>query len=769
MRLPPPAWIALLLLPLALLSGRSSAADSAFHTDTLKQIDDLIARAISAGLIPGAVLHLEAHGDTYVKAYGFQALRPQREPMREDTLFDLASLTKVLATTPSILRLVEQGALSLDQTVSSLLPAFAAHGKESITLRHLLTHVSGLPAGFPKEEPPPHYPAALDWICACPPLHSPGKAVLYSDLNFILLGEILRLQTGETVASYARREIWAPLRLWDTAFLPPASLLSRIAPTEEVDSQILRGVVHDPTCRRLGGVAGHAGAFATARDVARYARMMLQDGELDGVRVLSPATVRLMTTPQTPDRLREKRGLGWDIDSSLSDKPRGGHFRPGVSYGHTGFTGTSLWIDPSRETFLILLTSRLHAREADVRQLRYDLATLAAEAVRPRAKAPRLSTEPPPPANGIDVLQQDAFRPLAGKNVGLITNHTGRDRSGRSSIDLLHQAPGVHLRALFGPEHGIRGELDQPGIPDGVDDATGLPVHSLFGETKKPAPAQLAGLDALVFDIQDIGCRFYTYISTMSLAMEAAAEHQLAFFVLDRVNPIGGTVVDGPSYVSATSFTACHNISIQHGMTVGELALLLRAEKKLNLDLTVIPVAHWRRSQRFDATGLPWINPSPNMRSLNAALLYPGIGLLEFMHLSVGRGTASPFEQSGAPYLDASAFAAHLAQQKLPGIRFEPVQFTPSASVFTGQVCHGVRFVITNRDRLRPIDTALAITQYLMNHHADVCLPEKFNTLLAHPSFHLIQAQAPLPAIRTDWTDSFTAFQKRRKLYLLYP
>lgn len=758
------ALLCLLLSPTML-----PAAGSVFDPEKLKEIDAAVDRAIASGSVPGAVLHLEARGDAYVKAYGNRTLKPAREALTADTLFDLASLTKVLCTAPAILRLVEQGALSLDQTASSILPSFTSHGKDAITIRQLLTHVSGLQAGFPKEEPPSSYEAGLDWIFACQPLHAPGRRVLYSDLNFILLGEILRRKTGDSLDSLARRELWAPLRMWDTTFRPGHSLQRRIAPTEVVDGQLLRGIVHDPTCRRVGGVAGHAGAFGTAADVARFARMMLQGGQLDGVRVLSPATAKLMTTAQTPRGLREKRGLGWDIDSALSG-PRGKHFRAGTSYGHTGFTGTSIWVDPSRDVFLVLLTSRLHAKNGDVRQFRYDLATLAAEAVRPAAKPSAAKPNPKPPAvmNGVDVLEADGFRPLAGKSVGLITNHTGRNRAGKSTIDLLHQAPGVRLRVLFGPEHGIRGELDQAQIADGKDGATGLPVYSLFGEAKKPLPAQLAGLDALVFDIQDIGCRFYTYISTMSLAMEAAAENGLALYVLDRVNPIGGTVVDGPSYVSATSFTACHNISIQHGMTVGELAHMIRAEKKLDLDLTVVPVAHWDRAQRWDETGLPWVNPSPNMRSLEAALLYPGIGLLEFMSLSVGRGTDTPFEQVGAPYLDASALAAHLTKQKFPGIRFEPVRFTPSATVFAGEPCSGVRFRITDRDRLRPIDTALATAQYLMRHHADRCQPEKFNTLLVHPSFRLIEGQAPLATIRAGWAESFAAFRARREQYLLY-
>jgi len=742
-------------------------AASPFSTAKIGEIDAAIEEAIDAGRIPGAVLHLEAKGQAHTRAYGHRALVPEREPMTVDTVFDLASLTKVFATTPSILRLVEHGEFSLDQPVSDLLPSFTGHGKETITLRHLLTHTSGLPSGIPRAERPSTYHGMIDWICTCRPRTSPDVDVIYSDPNFILLGEIVRRHAGISLAEFARREIWSPLRMWETAYLPDARFLPRIAPTEEIDGEVLRGRVHDPTCRTAGGVCGHAGVFGTIEDAARFARMILQGGELEGVRLFSEQTVRKMTAVQTHPDIRERRGLGWDIDSNLSPSVRGRHFRTGKSFGHTGYTGPSLWIDPTRDTFLLLFTNRVHPRVQDVRLLRHEVATLAAEAAR-GADRPRGRDEPPPVANGIDVLVEDEFRPLEGRTIGLITNHTGRSRSGESTIDLLHAAPEVHLRALFGPEHGIRGELEQAEIPDGRDDATGLPIHSLYGDSRKPSPESLAGLDALVFDIQDIGCRFYTYISTMGLAMEAAAEHGLAFFVLDRVNPIGGDVVDGPAYVTETSFTAYHNICIQHGMTVGELARLFRAENELDLDLTVVPVAHWDRSQRYDETGLPWIDPSPNMRSLEAALLYPGIGLLEFLHLSVGRGTETPFEHVGAPYLDAGNLTRYLRRQNFPGIRFEPTRFTPDSSVFAGEACAGVRFVLTNRERFRALDTGLAIAKYLLRHHAEVCRPEKLNTLLVHPSVRLIEAQAPNDEIRTDWTDSHRAFLERRDRFLLY-
>jgi uncharacterized protein YbbC (DUF1343 family) len=450
-------------------------------------------------------------------------------------------------------------------------------------------------------------------------------------------------------------------------------------------------VVHDPTARRMGGVAGHAGMFTTAADLARFARMILRRGELDGVRILDPKTVDLMTRVQSPPGL-PARGLGWDVDSSYSS-PRGAWFPIG-SFGHTGWTGGSLWIDPFSQTFVVFLSNRNHPTGVgNVVALRRTLGTLAAEAVRgfnflhvPGAIAPGrgVITGARPPEvtgvhdrtlTGIEVLAREQFKPLRGLRVGLITNQTGIDRSRRSTIDILHHAPDVKLVALFSPEHGIRGVLDEK-VGDSRDEKTGLPIYSLYGATRAPSAEQLANCDALVFDIQDIGCRFYTYISTLGECLTAAGKTRKKFFVLDRPNPVGGTRVEGPMLAGARSFTGWHEIPVRHGMTVGELAKMFNAERSLGADLTVIECEGWERGQWFDETGLPWVNPSPNMRSLSAAALYPGVGLLEFCNLSVGRGTDRPFEKVGAPYVDDQALARELNAAALDGVRFVPIRFT---------------------------------------------------------------------------------------------
>ena len=291
---------------------------------------------------------------------------------------------------------------------------------------------------------------------------------------------------------------------------------------------------------------------------------------------------------------------------------------------------------------------------------------------------------------GIDVLARSRFAVLQGCRVGLITNHTGLTGAGQPTIDALFHAPSVTLTALFGPEHGIRGDFDQPAVADSKDAQTGMPVYSLYGARTQPSAEQLKDIDTLVFDIQDIGCRFYTYLSTLGHILEAAHTHKKRVVVLDRPNPITGTHLEGPlADGNKLAFVAYYPIPIRHGLTFGELARLLHAEKHLTCPLEVVSCEGWQREEWYDKGGLLWTNPSPNMRRLDAAALYPGVGLLEMTNVSVGRGTDTPFEIFGAPYLDARDFAAALNAEALPGVRFVPVQFTPRASVFAGELCPG--------------------------------------------------------------------------------
>jgi len=766
----------------ALLAGSGAS----LRPDKLEAMDAAINQAIADKQIPGGGLWLEHPGESYHKALGHRALVPQAEPMTEDTIFDVASLTKVVACAPALMLIVERGNVKLDEPVQTYIPEFKGDGKEAVTVRQLLTHTSGLRPDIETKSDWHGQQTAIQKACESKLQSPPGTAFRYSDINFFLLGEIVQRVSKTPLEEFVEREIYRPLRMEDSGYLPPTNKLARIAPTEVVNGEPLRGAVHDPTARHMGGVAGHAGLFSTAADLARFARMLLDLGELGGTRIFRPETVKLMTGVQTPESIPARRGLGWDIDSGYSGA-RGKYFPLG-SYGHTGWTGTCLWLDPFSQSFLIFLANRNHPTEqGSVGPLRSELGTLAAEAISdfnfvgvPGPPGPRATdeagaaTKAGPSAlrqaqvlNGIDVLAKNQFAPLKGKRVGLITNHTGHDRNRQPTIDLLENAPGVTLVALFSPEHGIRGVVDET-VTDSTDEKTGLPVYSLYGKTRKPTPEQLQGLDALVFDVQDIGCRFYTYTTTMGLCMEAAAQAGLKYFVLDRVDPLSGTVIDGPVSTELNSFVGFHPIPLRYGMTIGEEAKMYNAERHYNADLIVIEMEGWSRDMWFDQTGLPWTNPSPNMRNLVEAILYPGIGLLESA-LSVGRGTDTPFEVVGAPYIEDVRLAAELNSAGLAGDRFVPIQFTPAQSVHEGQLCRGVYVCLTERDACNVVDIGLLIAKTLHRWYPKDFDVEKIGHLLLHAeTLEAIKADKSLSEMHAMWKEERDAFLKRREKCLIY-
>lgn len=763
-------------LILLFLSSLAAVAGSGhgFRPDRLAAMDEAVERTISAGRIPGGVLWLESRGASYVKAFGKRALVPAEEEMTVETVFDAASLTKVVATTTAVMKLAGAGKVDLEEKVSRYVPEAGGEGKEEITVRQLLTHTSGLRAGISSRGSWSGVEGALAEIRKEKPTAAPGSVYRYSDINFILLGVLVERVSGVGLDVFCEREIFSPLGMTRTGYRPSTD--RGIAPTERLaDGTVLRGVVHDPTARKMGGVAGHAGLFTSAEDLAKFARMMLSGGG----DVLKEETVRAMTAVGTPEWL-PRRGLGWDIDSPYTGLR--GNLLPIGGYGHTGWTGTSLWIDPFSKSFIIFLSNRNHPSGGSVIPLQRELGTLAAQAVEgynflyvPGALPPdpkrsgAARTPVVPVLNGIDVLKRDGFSLLKGMKVGLITNHTGQDGARNATIDLLHGAKEVELAALFSPEHGIRGELDQAKISDMKDKRTGLPVHSLYGERRSPSAEQLKGLDALVFDIQDIGCRFYTYISTMANCLEQAGKSDVKFIVLDRVNPIG-PVVEGPVLTEKRSFVGIHEIPLRHGMTVGELALMMNAERKAGADLAVVKCEGGNAVGWFDQSGLPWRNPSPNMRSLTAATLYPGVGMLEFCDVSVGRGTDSPFELLGAPYIDDVVFSSEMNRLSLPGVVFMPVRFVPAASVFAKRECGGVRMVVTNREAFRAVDLGVSLATVLHRLYGKQAGISKMLRLTGDkPTVDGVLAGKPLHEIRLGWEDGLKGFLERRQEFLLYP
>jgi uncharacterized protein YbbC (DUF1343 family) len=798
------AAAALAALPALVFANAPQTPPSEFAA-----IPPLIEAAIARHELPGAVvLAGKADAVLYRHAFGRRAVAPTPEPMTEDTVFDVASLTKVVATTTAVMQLVESGRVRLADPVARYIPEFARYGKQSIAIRHLMTHTSGL---RPDLELSVEFSGADEAIRRAieeVPLAPPDERFVYSDINFFLLGEIVGRVSGERLDRYTAAHIVGPLGMKETTFLPPEPLRARAAPTERcqerawpcpgadaADVPFLRGVVHDPTARRMDGVAGHAGLFSTAADLSRFCRMLLNGGSLDGARILSSASIARMTAPSTPAGLRDVRGLGWDIDSTYSSN-RGDLFPIG-SFGHTGFTGTSLWLDPGSKSYVIFLSNRVHPDgKGDVTALRGRVATIAASAmldVGTRATSavatsavargfqPRVSDAAPPSApksvalhretlTGIDVLEAEGFARLRGKRVGLVTNQTGQSRRGVSTIDLLAHANDVRLVALFSPEHGIHGVLDE-NVPSTRDEKTGLPIHSLYGATRRPTPPMLEGIDTLVIDLQDIGARFYTYMTTMAYVMEEAAKRKIAVVVLDRPNPIDGFDVEGPIQDStAMAFVAYFPMPIRHGMTLGELARLFNAENHIDADLTVVAMKNWRRDDWFDATALPWVNPSPNMRRMTAAALYPGLGAIEGTNVSVGRGTDTPFEVVGAPWADGGALAEQLNGRRLPGVRFYPVSFTPTAGAkLAGERCNGVSIIVTDRDALRPVQVGLEIAAALARAHGEQFrLEDAAPVLGSNAAIQRIRAGDDPAGIGASWRADEEKWRLMRAKYLLY-
>ena len=770
----------------ALGSPLATAAAAPFKLAKLTAMDDAVAESIASNKIPGGVLWFEHDGEVYRKAYGLRARSPDVEPISEDTIYDAASLTKVVATTTAIMQLIERGKLELDAPVVRYLKAFGQFDKNTVTVRQLLMHQSGLRPDVDTKPVWSGYETGVALACQEKLLSVPGSTFVYSDINFIILGELVRIASGLRLDAYSTKEIFQPLKMIDSGFLPPAGKFPRVAPTELTEGKMLRGVVHDPTARFMDGVAGHAGLFTTTQDLARFCRMIIGGGQLNGVRILSAASVAEMTRVQNNGS--DRRGLGWDIDSRFSG-PRGRWFPAGASFGHTGFTGTSMWIDQGAQAFVIFFSNRVHPQgKGDAAPVRRTLGTLAAEAIGRDTGAV---------LNGIDVLVREDFARLRGLRIGLITNHTGRDREGRATIDLLHAAKEVKLVSLFSPEHGIRGVADDK-VGDSLDEKTKLPVYSLYGESppranyangadydmaviraRAPKPEQLREIDALVFDIQDIGARFYTYSATLGTALEAAALAKKKFFVLDRINPIGGVAVEGPIMTRPPSFIGFHSMPVRHGMTLGELARLYNAERKFGADLTVIACENWTREQWLDQTGLPWTNPSPSMRSLTAATLYPGLCLLESTVMSMGRGTNIPFEQVGAPFVDGERLAADLNRAGIAGVRFEAVKFTPRPALYPGpasqlkyrdEECGGVRAVVTDRLKCPIVDIGIELALAMQRLY-----PGKFKTdamarlLGADETLGAIIAGQSTQTIKSAWAKSLANFNERREASLLYP
>ncbi|MGD9561311.1 MAG: exo-beta-N-acetylmuramidase NamZ domain-containing protein [Pyrinomonadaceae bacterium] len=847
--------------------GLPVAAPQAVGMDAkaLERIDEVVNADIAAKKLPGAVVIVGHKGKiVYRKAFGNRSLVPNVEKMTVDTIFDVASLTKPVATATSIMILVEQGKLRLNDTIGKFIPDIDDEQAKRVTIYQLLTHTSGYRPDFDLSEKWTGREGMLAALKKEKLRNPPGTRFVYSDIGFIVLGEIVTRLHKQNAASpesendglwnFSDAKVFTILGMKSSSFLPVRYVrdesIASIAPTESMAGQqsylgskfdgphgeaILRGFVHDPTAFRMGGVAGHAGLFATADDLARYCQMLLNGGVVpvrtgsgsdrvprrSGVknpvatasgsdkRILSAQTIAKMTAPYVVSEDGATRGLGWDINTAFSSNR--GELFPLGSFGHTGFTGTSIWIDPTSQTFVVFMSNRVHPDgKGDVTPLRAKVSTIAASAVRDtpieayrraesiysaqvaaqipkfiagvqaaRLPVPQIGTRPAggPPAvqatvlNGIDMLERNGFKQLEGKRIGLVTNHTGRNLAGKSTIDVLFEAKNVKLVSLFAPEHGIRGELDTEKIDDSKDEKTGLTVYSLYKDgIRRPKPEQLNDLDAIVYDIQDIGARFYTYTATLKNVMEEAAKLGKPIYVLDRPNPINGVDVEGPlADEDKLAFIAAHTVPVRYGLTIGELGQMMNAERKIGADLKVIKMEGWTRSMWFDETGQTWVNPSPNMRSLTEATLYPGIGLLETTNLSVGRGTDTPFEVIGAPWLDGQKLAKYLNERNLKGVRFVPIRFKPNASVFKDEQLGGVNIIVTDRHVFESVRTGFEIAAALRKLYAKDWQVDRYGRLLVNADVLTLIKNGETPeSVERVAKRQSDEFVRRREPFLLY-
>ncbi len=840
----------------------TAAASTAQTQYDFSSITRLMDQAIAAKKLPGAVVLINHDGKTVLEqAYGVRKHAGEpgldgnpspAEPMTVDTIFDMASLTKCLATATAVMQLVEKGKIDVDAPVVKYLPEFGVNEKEKVTVRELLTHYSGLPPDVSLKDAwgltGPDKAEGIQRAMSAKLDNAPGTKFVYSDINFITLGAIVEKISGETLDKYASEHIFKPLKMAHTRYLPitkacgptgpwsenppppayPCAIdgwgrwdwVHQTAPTQHDDQgtketnpdfdHLLRGTVHDPTTRRMGGVAGHAGVFSTAGDVALFAQALLD--RLAGRPSdfpLKRETLTLMTQPQqpataaggatifTPDGRTTigiaARGFGWDINSAFS-RPRGQVFPIG-SFGHTGFTGTSLWMDPGSDTFVVILANSVHPRGASpISPLREAVATAAARALHLYAGGAQERAET---LTGIDVLEATQFgalRDAAGRHgghlrLGVMTNQTGVDREGRRTIDvLMHSIPEVEVKTLFSPEHGLFGVKDTTKIGEEVDAATHLPVVSLYGakdEQRRPSMESLKNLDAVVIDLQDAGVRFYTYQTVVGYFLEAAAKAHIEIIVLDRPNPIGGVAVQGPvSDNGAESYTDYMPLPIREGMTLGELALYFNSERlvtnatspnirvPIRAQLTVVAMRNWTREQYFEDTGLKWINPSPNLRSAAANVVYPGVELLQSTNVSVGRGTEMPFLHIGAPYIDSAQLVAYLTARKIPGIQFAPVSFSVMEDAnrfpFHGKTLPGISFTVTDRSALDSPELGIELIGALHHLYPDFAMAKAERLIASVDTMRALENREDPRKIAEGWKTELAAFEQRRQGYLLY-
>jgi len=667
-----------------------------------------LAEAVKVSRAPGGVGCVGRFDRVLFRgACGLRQRVPEAEAAQPETVYDLASLTKVVATTTAVLLLRDEGALDLDQPVAEILPVPAFR---HFTIRHCLTHTAGLDPGISYFKEVSSVNELLQRVSRD---YVPGVAGLrrtYSDLGFIILGKVVELAGADSLDAFCQRRIFAPLGMEHTRFRPPAAWAANCAATEECQwrGRVVRGAVHDETSWAVGGVAGHAGLFSCADDLAAFCRALAER------RILREETLeevaRLGQAPSYP-----WQGLGWKIDPWACGSE--GFLPSRRAIGHTGWTGTSIWVDLDSGIYSILLGNTCHPSR-DNRNNR----SFRQEFYGPVAKT--LFTDSTNTHTGLDRLVWDGFDLVRGKRLALLTNAASVDELGRPMIDVLRMAEDAPIRYVYTPEHGLNVTAE---AGERVASERGpAPVVSLYGDQAAPEPGQLRDVDMLVVDLPDIGSRYYTYMATMLRCMEACARARKPVLVLDRPNPLGGAVLEGPIAREYGRDVCCAPVPARHGMTLGELALffrntLLRARK---LYVIVSRLDAWAPERLFGECELPWVAPSPNMPSAETALAYAGMCLFEGVNMNEGRGTDTPFLVVGAPWLDAESVAGAVLEEERAGCRLETTRYKPVAipgkasnPAYRDEICEGIRIRIDEPHSARPFTLAVALLAAVRRRH----------------------------------------------------
>lgn len=712
-------------------------------------------RAVSESGAPGAVLLVGDRNETHLHvATGLRLRTPRIEPARTDTLYDIASLTKVVATATCVMMLRDEGHFRLEDSIADFVPIPAF---KDMSIISLLTHTSGLTAVEPYYE----WASSLDEMLLRYAHEGikdpPGVIHRYSDVGYMLLGKLVELVAGDSLKRFCTDRIFRPLGMRRTAFKPPRRWAGNCAGTEDSAwrGRVMIGQVHDENAYAVGGVSGHAGLFSTSADLARFARALL-NGELVKQSTLEEMT-RLATVPLYP-----WQGLGWEMDPWASKKK--GFLPSRCAFGHTGWTGTSMWLDGDTGFFTILLSNTCHPSREKMESewLRRTVH---------RAIASEFYSTATNSHSGLDRLVRENFAPIEGKRIAVLTNSAAVDQLGRPILDVIAMAQEVTVAMIYSPEHGFR--IDAEAGQKVASEGGAVPIVSLYGSRKAPLPDELGEIELFVVDLQDVGSRYYTYMATMRRCLVACARARVPVLILDRLNPIGGVALEGPIATDTSHDVSYAAIPVRHGMTPGELAEYFVADDAslLSLDLTINRLDNWQPPHLFNECSLPWVAPSPNIPTPETALLYVGMCLFEGVNLNEGRGSDTPFAVIGAPWLDAQSIIDSIEEGDYEGCELEATVYTPLSipgkathPEYEDEECSGIRIHVRHPKSVRAFTLAVALLKAIRSHHsAEFEWKHSFDVLAGGPDLRRqIEGNDSAQSVIRRYSPALATFDARR-------